>query len=58
MCTIWLFIGIVTGVYIDQLFTIPPLETYLDIVKKYIDTARKRSFTTNAYVRTETEKET
>jgi len=40
MCTLWLLIGIVTGVYIDQLFTIPPLETYLDLLKQYIDSAR------------------
>lgn len=42
MCTIWLLIGIITGVYIDQIFTISSLETYLDSFKDYIDTLRKQ----------------
>ena len=32
----WFFIGIVMGIYIDQTFTVPPLQ-------KWIDAAHKKS---------------
>lgn len=41
----WLTIGILVGIYLDQTFTIPPLRTYLAIIKTYIEQVRKSSIT-------------
>ena len=30
----WFIIGIVTGIYLDQTFTIPPLQNIIDAMKK------------------------
>lgn len=30
----WFIIGIVTGIYLDQTFTIPPLQHIIDAIKK------------------------
>jgi len=37
-----LLVGIIIGIYLDQLLTIPPLNQYTDIVLKYIDETRFR----------------
>ena len=42
---LWLTIGILVGIYLDQTFTIPPLRTYLAIIKSYIEQVRKSSLT-------------
>lgn len=42
---LWLTIGILVGVYLDQTFTIPPLRTYFTIIKTYIEQVRKYSIT-------------
>lgn len=44
---LWLTIGILVGIYLDQTFTIPPLHTYLAIIKTYIEQVRKSSLTNN-----------
>ena len=43
-----LLIGILIGIYLDQLLTIPPLNTYLDKVRVYIDERRaNKNFVTS-----------
>jgi len=37
-----ILVGIIIGIYLDQLLTIPPLNQYTDIVLKYIDETRFR----------------
>ena len=42
---LWLTVGILVGIYLDQTFTIPPLRTYLALIKTYIEKVRKSSLT-------------
>lgn len=43
----WLAIGILVGIYLDQIFTIPPLSSYMAIIKTYIEQVRKSALTNN-----------
>ena len=42
----WLTIGILLGVYLDQTFTIPPLQEYLKLLMKIIEEGRRNRLTT------------
>lgn len=44
---LWLAIGILVGIYLDQIFTIPPLSSYMTIIKTYIEQVRKSALTNN-----------
>jgi hypothetical protein len=42
----WLSIGILLGIYLDQTFTIPPLNEYTKIIMKMIEEGRRKRLKT------------
>lgn len=52
----WLTIGIILGIYLDQTFTIPPLNEYTKILMKYIEEGRRQRLTTQKKQSTKVEK--
>ena len=54
----WLAIGILLGIYLDQVFAIPPLKDYYKIGKEYIEHGRREFLTSQRKREKEVKKET